>query len=343
MNLKELAAHLNLSQTTVSRALNDYPEVGEETRRRVREAARRFNYRPNPNATRLATGKSHAVGHVLPTDRTLMIDPHFSEFIAGAGEVYGRKGFDIIMSVAGPESEEAIYRRYAKSSTVDGVVVHGPQVEDWRLDLLNELGLPFLVHGRAGERHNDYAWLDIDNCGAFEHATRLLTDLGHRRIALVNGLEVMTFAAHRRQGYELALRTRGLPLDPRLISSDAMTEENGYRRMREFLTRESRPTAAICSSMLSASGAIRAIHEAGLRIGSDISLIAHDDGLPFLKAEGLSPPLTTTRSSIRAAGSRIAELLLDFIADPSSDLPHELWTADLVVRGSTGPAPTSAL
>ena len=261
MNLKELAAHLNLSQTTVSRALNGYPEVGEETRRRVREAARRFDYRPNPNATRLATGKSHAIGHVIPTDRTLMIDPHFSEFIAGAGEVYGRSGFDIIMSVAGPESEEAIYRRYAKSSTVDGVVVHGPQVNDWRLDLLEELGLPFIVHGRAGERAGNYAWLDIDNSGAFENATKLLADLGHRRIALINGLEVMTFAAHRRQGYAIALRSRGLPFDPALVFSDAMTEENGYRRMRELLGYAVQPSAVICSSMLSASGVIRAIYE----------------------------------------------------------------------------------
>lgn len=339
MNLRELAAHLNLSQTTVSRALNGYPEVGEETRRRVREAARRFNYRPNPNATRLATGRSHAIGHVIPSDRSLMIDPHFSEFIAGAGEVYGAQGFDMVMSVAGPESEEAIYRRYAASTAVDGVVVHGPQMNDWRLDLLETLGLPFVVHGRAGDRETGYAWLDIDNRGAFEQATRLLIDLGHRRIALLNGLESMTFAAHRRQGFEDALRQRGLPVDMELMTSNPMTEDQGYRCMRHMLLSGRRPTAAICSSMLSASGAIRAIHEEGLRIGSDISLIAHDDGLPFLKAEGLSPPLTTTRSSIRAAGSRLAELLLGMISRPDAELPHELWQAELVLRGSTGPAP----
>lgn len=337
MNLKELAAHLNLSQTTVSRALNGYPEVGEKTRLRVSEAARRFDYRPNPNATRLATGKSHAIGHVLPAGRSLMIDPHFSEFIAGAGEVYGRQGFDIVMSVTGPHNEEATYRRFAKSSTVDGVVVHGPEMNDWRLNLLADLGLPFVVHGRAGDRDTGYAWLDIDNRGAFEQAAKLLTDLGHRRIALLNGPEVMTFASHRRQGYEMALQAAGVPIDNSLISSDAMTEENGYRKTRALLSREDRPTAIICSSILLASGAIRAVHEAGLRIGKEISLIAHDDGLPFLRAEGLSPPLTTTRSSIRAAGSRIAELLLQMIVSPSLELPHELWNAELIVRGSTGP------
>jgi LacI family transcriptional regulator len=95
----------------------------------------------------------------------------------------------------------------------------------------------------------------------------------------------------------------------------------------------------LCSSILLASGAIRAIHDQQRMIGRDISLIAHDDGLPFLNAEGMSPPLTTTRSSIRLAGGRIAELLLGMIGAPGEEKPHELWTADLVVRGSTGPVP----
>ena len=195
MNLKQLATHLKLSQTTVSRALNGYPEVGEETRRRVAEAARRVGYRPNPHAMRLATGKSHAVGHVLPTEKTVMIDPHFSDFIAGAGEVYSASGIEMMLNVGGPEDEQAVYRRYAQSGAVDGVVVMGPRLTDWRIGLLTELGLPFIVHGRAGDTEDGYAWMDIDNRGAFRQAAKLLTDLGHRRIALINGVELMTFAA----------------------------------------------------------------------------------------------------------------------------------------------------
>jgi LacI family transcriptional regulator len=84
------------------------------------------------------------------------------------------------------------------------------------------------------------------------------------------------------------------------------------------------------------SGAMRAVNEMGLQIGKDISLIAHDDGLPFLNADGLVPSLTTTRSSIRAAGSRVAELLLNIITDAEAEQPHELWSVDLIVRGSTG-------
>jgi LacI family transcriptional regulator len=337
MNLKQLSKHLNLSQTTVSRALNGYPEVSEETRRRVDEVARRVGYRPNPHAMRLATGKSHAIGHVLPSDRRLMIDPHFSDFIAGAGDVYSANGFDVMLHVGGSEDEQTVYRRYAQSGAVDGVVIMGPRLDDWRIDLLTELDLPFIVHGRVGDMEDGYAWLDIDNRGAFQKATKLLTDLGHRRIGLINGIESMTFAAHRRQGYEEALLASGLRTDPAIMTSDSMTEENGYRQTKRLLGLHDRPTALVFSSMLSVSGAMRAAHELDLNVGSDVSLIAHDDGLPFLNAEGLVPALTTVRSSIRAAGSRVAELLIGIINNQESEQPHELWNVDLIVRGSTGP------
>jgi LacI family transcriptional regulator len=339
MNLKQLAKHLNLSQTTVSRALNGYPEVNAETRRRVDEVARRVGYRPNPHAMRLATGRSHAIGHVLPSDRMLLIDPHFSDFIAGAGDVYSANGFDVMLHVGGSEDEQTVYRRYAQSGAVDGVVVMGPRLNDWRINLLTELELPFIVHGRVGDAEDGYAWLDIDNRGAFRQATKLLTDLGHRRIGLINGNEAFTFATHRRQGYEDSLQAAGIGADPSIMTSDAMTEENGYRQTKRLLASENRPSALLFSSMLFISGAMRAAYELGLHIGSDISLIAHDDGLPFLNAEGLVPSLTTVRSSIRAAGGRVAELLIEMINNPESEQPHELWNVDLIVRGSTGPAP----
>jgi LacI family transcriptional regulator len=339
MNLKELAKHLNLSQTTVSRALNGYPEVNEATRKRVAEEASRMGYRPNAHARRLATGRAHAIGYVFPSDRTVSIDPLFSDFIAGAADVYTVRGFETLLHVGGEEDEMSVYRRYAEGGAVDGVVVQAPHVDDPRIALLNDLKLPYLVHGRLDDRETGYPWLDIDNNGAFWRATKLLTDLGHSRIGLLNGQETLTFALHRRKGYERALHDKGLSLDPGIMFSGLMTEENGYRQTKRIMQATQRPTGLLISSMLLVSGAMRALHELGLVIGQDVSLIAHDDGLPFLNAEGLVPALTTTTSSIREAGSRVAELLLERIENPHGDMPHELWTVDLIVRGSTGPAP----
>ncbi len=339
MNLKELAHHLNLSQTTVSRALNGYPEVGKATRRRVADEANRLGYRPNAHARRLATGRAHAIGYVFPSDRTVMIDPLFSDFVAGAADVYTSQGFETLLHAGGQEDEMSVYRRYAEGGAVDGVVVQASHVDDPRIALLNELKLPYIVHGRTGDAENTYPWLDIDNCGAFQKATKLLTDFGHKRIGLLNGLETITFALHRRQGYENALREKGLAIDESIRFSGLMTEENGYRHTKRILQQPNAPTALLLSSMLMVWGAMRAVNELGLVVGKDVSMIAHDDGLPFLSADGLVPALTTTSSSIRAAGSRVAELLLERIENPEGEVPHELWNVDLIVRGSTGQAP----
>ncbi len=185
MRLKELAGRLNLSQTTVSRALNGYPEVSETTRERVLDAARRYGYRPNASAQRLATGRAGAVGAVLQTNRALMFDPHYVEFLAGLGERLAEDEMDIVLSPTKVNDEMASYRRLATGTRVDALVLSSPVISDNRVKLLSELGVPFVLHGRTVDQA-PHAWLDIDNEGAFRHATKHLLDLGHTRIALIN-------------------------------------------------------------------------------------------------------------------------------------------------------------
>ncbi len=125
MNLKELATKLGLSPTTVSRALNGYPEVNEATRERVMAAAKRHNYRPNTRAIRLATGRALAIGHVIPlATRHEIVNPIFADFIAGAGETYSRNGYDMILSVVPDDAEEQAYRDLKSRGTADGVILH---------------------------------------------------------------------------------------------------------------------------------------------------------------------------------------------------------------------------
>ena len=130
INLKKISESLGLSQTTVSRALNGFPEVAENTRARVIAAAEQFNYRPSPSAATLATGKSWAIGHVIPLAAHRMINPHFTDFISGAGEVYAKRNYDFLMRVVSVEEEEKVYRDFASRRRVDGVVVHGPSSHD---------------------------------------------------------------------------------------------------------------------------------------------------------------------------------------------------------------------
>ena len=140
---------LALSQTTVSRALNGYPEVNEETRRRVVDAAKRHGYRPNPSARRLATGKAGMIGYVLPTGAAVDIDPHFVEFLSGLGD-YARGARSRPCPLpADADDEETTYRRIVANKQVDAVYVSSPRPADRRVALLNDLGIPFIVHGRS--------------------------------------------------------------------------------------------------------------------------------------------------------------------------------------------------
>lgn len=339
MNLKELSALLGLSQTTVSRALNGFPEVNETTRLRVAEAARQHHYKPNPRARGLATGRAMAIGHVIPVSGPQVMDPAFSEFIAGAGEVCAATDHEMILSFV-PEAEEAeTYRKLCARGTVDGVILHAPKVDDPRIALLNDIGLPFVVHGRSAGAVLPYSWLDLNNKRAFRFAVGFLLDLGHRRIALINGPEVLDFAHARRLGYEKALAAAKVPVDPALMYSGELTEAYGHRCTEELLRRPEPPTAIFTSALLPAIGARRAVDEAGLKIGRDISLVTHDDDLSCLGSSDATPVFTATRFPVREAGRLAAQMLVEAMADRSKPPQGRLLRATLVVGTSTGPAP----
>ncbi|MBW6417520.1 substrate-binding domain-containing protein [Celeribacter sp. PS-C1] len=341
MNLKELSTLLGLSQTTVSRALNGYPEVSEVTRDKVMKAAKLHNYSPNTRARGLATGRNHAVGHVIPlSTEHEVVNPVFTDFIAGASEIYSRENYDMILSIVPDSTEADAYRKIAAKGSVDGVIVHGPKANDPRIALLREIGMPFVVHGRSGiAEESEYSWVDMNNTRAFERATEFLIDLGHRRIGLLNGLETMDFALKRREGYRAALASAALKEHKDLCYSSEMTEEYGFTATMEMLALNQPPTAILASSIIVGFGVRRALDTSGLKIGKDVSLIVHDDDLSYLRNGSNEPIYTATRSSVRMAGRICAEILMEQISDPNRPLRHVLLDAELIIGHTTGPAP----
>lgn len=340
MNLKELSEKLGLSQTTVSRALNGYPEVSEATRKRVMETAERFDYAPNTRAKGLATGRAMAIGHVIATKTTHeMVNPVFGDFIAGAGEVYSEHGYDMILSIVDDQAEADAYRALAQKHTVDGVILHGPLVSDDRITLVKDLGLPFVVHGRTSDGRTDYSWCDVNNRTAFLEATEYLIGLGHQRIALVNGLETMDFAYRRRKGYLDALSAAGIAHDPKLMLSEEMTENLGYNAACTLLDSDTPPTAFLAASLIPTIGIRRAINERGLRIGQDVSVVTFDDELSYFDNGATPPQFTAVRSSVREAGREVAKMLIHLISHPDAPPQSRLLQTELVPGHSSGPAP----
>jgi LacI family transcriptional regulator len=281
--------------------------------------------------------RAGAIGIVLKANSEF--GPHMSEFLGGLGSALDDEGIDILVStVQSQEAELAAYRRLVASKRIDAVILHTPTVRDERINILTGLGLPFVLHGRT-QSDLPYHFMDIDNFDAIHRASTHLIELGHRRIALINGFQGRTFAEHRDQGYRRAHEEHGLNVDPALLGSGEFTDEMGFRLTAEFLKQANRPTAIIAGSMMSALGAIRAIRSAGLELGPDISLIAHDDVFPYLSPDNMVPKISTTRSSMRAAGVRVGEMLLQLTSGKQSGFFEEVWPVELVVRETTCPAP----
>ncbi len=271
-----------------------------------------------------------------------MINPHFADFLAGASEAYSAAGYDLLLRTATPKQEEEIYREFASRNRVDGVVVHGPLIDEPRIEVLKSIRLPFIVHGRTTMNGDDYSWLDVDNATSFRRLTQHLIDLGHKRIALVNGLETMNFAHRRLQGYREAMETNQLEMIPKLISSADMNEPYGYNATLRMLDCDTPPSAILYSSILSAMGGMRATGERGLRVPQDISLATFDDELSFLQTgdgQPREPFFTGMHSSIQEAGKKLGQMLINQISNPASNAETCLWESKLIVGKTTGPRP----
>jgi LacI family transcriptional regulator len=336
LRLSDLAKALNLSTTTVSRALAGYSDVSPTTRARVEAAARRLGYKPNPVARSLRTGRAGAVGVALPTDPGRFDDPFFLQFLAAMGRKFAAAEIDLLVTAARPGEEEIkVYRRLIDHRRVDGIVIARTRRHDPRIEFLQSRGFPFVAHGRT-ETDKPYAHVDVDGVAAFEAATRRLAAFGHRNIALVNAPDIYMFAHFREEGWRRALDQLGLPLGP--IRAAEPTEENGHRLTRELLASPDRPTAFLCATDRLAVGALHAIAAAGLRAGRDVSVIGYDD-LPM--ATYTDPPLTTIRQPLAEAGDRTVDILIELMAGADPAAYAELLEARLVARASDGPLVSS--
>src|SRR3569832_1646744 len=171
VTIKDLAAELDLSITTISRALNGYADVGEQTRLKIEGAAKRMGYRPNRNAQRLVLQRTHNVAWVQSDNELKYLDPHLAEVMAGVLAQAREDKYDIVLTSHGKDRELATYDRYVRDNSVDGFIVALPRENAERNGFLLESGRPFVVHGRE-QRCGQYGWVDLDNYGGFYRLTR---------------------------------------------------------------------------------------------------------------------------------------------------------------------------
>lgn len=345
VTINDLAERLGMSKSTVSRALNGYPDISEATRLRVSSMAKKIGYQPLSHAQAIRTGRVRALALVLQTDEPDRHNPFLQEFLMGACEAASAHGWTVTIATATSDADTlTVLDRLIDEHKADGFILPRTEVQDARVDLLRSKSVPYIMYGRTSHgvppAQQEGSWVDILGEAAMCSAVTRLAGLGHERIAYVGSTSNFNYSHLRRDGYKAGLAVAGLAYDPDLIKSGARTREEGAAQARQLLLHPEPPTGIVFATDMAALGAYSAVSDLGLEVGRDISIIGYD-GVP--EAEYARPSLTTYWVDTQRAGGRLAELLIRQIRGETAEALREVSEAKLIERQSDGPpAQTSA-
>jgi len=328
--LADIARALGVSKMTVSRAINNHPEISPETRARILEAAHRMNYRPNQFARALTTNRSYLLGVIVPD----LMHSYFAEICRGIETVAKPLGYqDLICSTdenaANEQAEiEALLPR------TDGLILASsasPADTKFLRRTIRENGRVVLIDRQfEGVRASTVTTDDV-KVGLL--ATEHLINLGHRRVGHLKGTGAST-AVQRFEGYQRALQKHRLPFDSSLVRACGFTEKDGYDSMAAWLKEGDVPPGIFAANDPAAIGAMSAISEAGLRIPEDIAIVG---GGNIHYGDMLRVPLTTVAWSTSEMGQAAGRLLIDQIEHKKRPKEqHIIVEPELVVRESCG-------
>jgi len=332
VSLKELAAHLGLSQTTVSRVMNGSAgafRIAAKTEERVLQAAGLLNYEPNSFARGLRSKRSYTIGVMVPE-----ISEGYSALVLGGIEdtLLQEEFFYFVVSHRHRAELLQGYPRLLLARSVEGIIAVDTPIRD---------ALPVPVVSVSGHRHGrGLLAIELDHLSAAHLALEHLRDLGHRRIAFIKGQSFSSDTRPRWDAIRRVSSTLGLRIDPELVVQLAGTEPGsrpGYDAAQRLLAGGHRFTAVFAFNDASAMGAITALHERGLHVPRDVSVVGFDD-IP--SAATMHPGLTTVRQPLREMGQTAAASLLRLIRNGAGEArqPAILVAPTFVKRHSTGKA-----
>ncbi len=328
--ISRVANEAGVSTQTVSRVVNNRPDVSPETRKRVQQIIAQLGYQPSAIARSLVSKRTHTLG-LITADFS---DYFFTQVIAGAEVEARRHGyFFMLCSTERNPNDEPEYIRLLAERHVDGMLFARPSTEsDNRhlVDLLREevpvVTTAYHLPGVA------LTVVDVDNVDGARQATRCLVASGRRPIAMIKGPARWKSVADRTEGYTLALQEAGLAGDPSLVAEGDWSYESGYQALRELLASGQPFSGLFAQNDRMAIGAIRALREAGRRVPEEVSVVGYDD-IPV--AEFFDPPLTTIRQPMREVGETATRLLIQVIEEGNAIQGQEvLLKTELIRRGS---------
>ncbi|MHA7971037.1 LacI family transcriptional regulator [Rhizobium sp. CAU 1783] len=312
--LKTIAFMTGLGITTVSRALKDAPDIGAETKERVRMVARQLGYQPNRAGVRLRTGKTNVIALVLSIDEEIM--GFSSQMVFGISEVLSGTPYHIVVTPHSHSNDPMQPVRYIlDTGSADGVIISRIEPDDARVRLLAEQNMPFATHGRtnAGLTHPFH---DFDNEAFARQAVERLVARGRRKLALLQPPGKLTYYTHTRNGFLEGLKACGATEVPLTVTIDTPLAE--IRDAVEAVMRSDNPPDGIVSSSGSSTIAVNAgIEAAGKRVGRDIDLVSKQSA-PILN--WIRPEIITAYEDVRLAGRELAKAVIASIDGVAPDM-----------------------
>lgn len=334
VTLKDVSRELGLSKGTVSRALNDYPDIAQTTKSKVKNMATKMGYRPLLQAQSINKGLSYSLGLILNTEHTDHHKAFLSDFIDGVSLALRRENWSLVVATVDDEQAEyQLMQDFISMGKVDGFIIPRVRFKDTRIQLLEFHDVPFVLFGRPIDVADNqrYNWFDICGENAMYQAVKKLFTLGHRHIGFMGGDSQCTYSVLRLDGYKCALETHQMPYNQDYVSMNCCCPQSGYDSAVRLFAMEIPPTALVCALDRSALGVYEFAHDYGLAIGSDISIIGYDGA-----EEGtyVKPKLTTFAVDRKHSGHRLASILLNAIKNKNTKPVQDMVDAVFHLRES---------
>mgnify|MGYP005840669389 CR=1 FL=1 len=314
ITIHDVAKASGVSYSTVSRVLNGFELIKDETRLKVLAAAEELGYVANMQARSLAGGKTRVIGLLVPG----LDNGYIGEILRGIDEEVVKFNYDLMLYTTRRRAgSEAHYVKAISNGLSAGIILVTPLFDLEYLASLRDHSFPYVLVDQTDPKAHSSV-VDATNWQGAYDATRYLLQLGHRCIAFIAGLPGLQSSADRLAGYKAALAEYAVEFDPSLIVQGDYFIPSGYEAARQIIARTPRPSAIFAGNDLMALGAMQCIHESGLNIPRDISLVGFDD-IP--QAAMVHPQLTTVRQPLEQMGRVAVNLLIEQIESAENENP----------------------
>lgn len=330
VTIKDIARKANVSTTTVSKVINNYPDISPETKKRVLKIIDENNYRPNANARSLSMNKSYSIGIFFKDHHNSGLrHPFFRDIIYGLEQEFCDFGYDLVL-FSSKWGDNFKYVEKCRHRKVDGTVLMGMLKNDNDLEELIKANIP-TVFIDLDIKSENATYVMSDNVKGAQKAIEYLYKLGHRKIGMIMGEKVTKPAQDRTKGYKKTLKKLNLPFKENWVVEGGFSEDGGFASMTKILNLNKHPTAIFCHGDEIAIGAIKAIHKSKYKVPDDFSIVGFDD---IEISRYINPKLTTIQQNKFKMGKKAAEQLIRIINNPEKIYSPVILPTKLIKRDS---------